>query len=214
MLVSEMLQEVRDHGFDDLTDTRILSFLNDTYYDLCAREPWPFLEASATLTVGATGAVSSPVASTIMAVQNVYNQTTGTRLYPRRLDEMSETFPTDLNTLTGDGHYYYFIGTTPYIYPIDQTNVLKINYMMNPVALTSTPDSSPTMPTSVHRLLVTGALAKAAVMEDDPDLAAIFVNMFETRLSQARSSLWVRQYDEPDSIEDVFGYDGADWNYF
>lgn len=212
MLVSEMIQEVRDHGFDDLTDVRITSFINDTYYDLCAREPWPFLETQATLTIDSGGAITSPDPDTLTAVLNVFNATQGGRLFPRRLDEITDIFGSSL-TQTGDARYYYFIGATPYVYPIDQTNTLKMNYITAPVALTSSPDSTPAMPTHIHRLLVTGALAKAAVMEDDPDLAAIYVNMFETRLSQARSALWMRQYDEPDTIEDVFGTDDAGWNF-
>ncbi len=212
MLVSEMIQEVRDHGFDDLTEVRILSFLNDTYYDLCAREPWPFMEAQATLTVGATGAVSSPTPATTQSVLSIFNSTLGGRLHPRRLDELTDAFGRDM-AVASTGQYYYFVGSTVYIYPVDRTNVLKMNYIMTPTALTSSPDSTPILPGHIHRLLVTGALAKAAVMEDDPDLAAIYVNMFETRLSQARSALWMRQYDEPDTIEDVFGNDEAGWDY-
>ena len=50
-------------------------------------------------------------------------------------------------------------------------------------------------------------------MEDDPDLAAVYTNIFETRIQQMRESLWRKQYDEPDTIQDLFWEDNIDWVY-
>jgi hypothetical protein len=210
MLASEMVTEVRDHGFDDLTESRILSFLNDAYFDICAREPWPFLEATATLTINASGLVTSP--TNVTSVLNVYDSSQGGSLQPQRLDDISDLYGQDL-TLTGaQARHYYFIGGSMYIYPVP-SNTIKMNYISFPEALTTSPDTEPVLPTHAHRLLVTGALAKASVMEDDPDLAAVYTNMFETRLSQARSAMWMRQYDRPDNIQDVFWEDDFDEVY-
>lgn len=210
MLASEMVTEVRDHGFDDLTESRILSFLNDAYFDICSREPWPFLETTATLTINASGLVTSP--TNVTSVLNVYDSTDGFSLQPQRLDDISDLYGQDLTEAAAQARHYYFIGTSMYVYPVP-SNTIKMNYIMEPEALTTSPDTSPILPTHAHRLLVTGALAKAAVMEDDPDLAAVYVNMFETRLSQARSAMWMRQYDRPDSIQDVFWEDDFDEVY-
>lgn len=211
MLVSEMVSEVRDHGFDDLTESRILSFLNDTYLDICSREPWPFLEATATLTVSAAGLVTAP--TDIRSILNIYDATNGGKLQPQRLDDISDLYGQNLAESASQARHYYFIAGALYVYPVPSA-VLKANYIKNPAILTASPDTSPILPVHVHRLLVTGALAKAAVMEDDPDLAAVYTNMFETRLSQARSALWMRQYDQPESIQDMFWEDDLDGGYY
>ena len=211
MLASEMVTEVRDHGFDDLTESRILSFLNDAYLDICSREPWPFLEATATLTVNASGLVTSP--TDVQAVLNIYDTTDGGKLEPQRLDDITDLYGTDLDPAAAQARHYYFVGSSIYLYPVP-SNTLKINYIRTPALLTTSPDTSPILPTHAHRLLVTGALAKAAVMEDDPDLAAVYTNMFETRLSQARSAMWMRQYDKTETIQDVFYEDDLYDGYF
>lgn len=211
MLASEMVTEVRDHGFDDLTESRILSFLNDAYYDICSREPWPFLEKTATLTINAAGLVTAP--TDVTSVLNVYDSTNGGSLRPQRLDDISDLYGTNLAEAEAQARHYYFIGAAMYVYPVP-TATIKMNYIRIPTALTTSPDTSPILPIHAHRLLVTGALAKAAVMEDDPDLAAVYTNMFETRLSQARSAMWVRQYDQPETIQDVFWEDDLEGDYY
>lgn len=211
MLASEMVTEVRDHGFDDLTESRILSFLNDAYFDICAREPWPFLEMTATLTINAAGLVTSP--TNVTSVINVYDSTNGGKLAPQRLDDISDLYGRNLTLAEAQGRHYYFVGSSMYIYPVPSATI-KMNYIQLPNPITTTPDTEPIIPKHAHRLLVTGALAKAAVMEDDPDLAAVYTNMFETRLSQARSAFWMRQYDQTETIQNVFWEDDLDgWEY-
>lgn len=211
MLASEMVTEVRDHGFDDLTESRILSFLNDAYFDICSREPWPFLEQTATLAINANGLVTSP--TNVTSVLNVYDSTNGGSLRPQRLDDLSDLYGTNLTLSEAQARHYYFIGTSMYVYPVPSAT-LKMNYIQLPDPITTSPDTAPILPRHAHRLLVTGALAKAAVMEDDPDLAAVYTNMFETRLSQARSAMWMRQYDQPEMIQDMFWEDDLDGGYY
>lgn len=206
MLVSEMLAEMRDHGFDDLTDTRLLGFINDTYYDVVSREPWPFLEKQVVPTVSsADGSVTSP--TDIDKVLKLVDTTLGVRLEPKRGDEFLQMYA-DLLTTTGNPLLYYFVGSQLYVYPIPTSATLKLQYLAIPAALTSTPDSTPILPTRHHRVLVLGSLVKCYMLEDDAENAAVFTNMYEQRIQQMRADLWMRQYDRPDSIQDV---DGNDW---
>jgi hypothetical protein len=209
MLVSEMLSEMRDHGFDDLTDTRLLSFINDTYYDVATREPWPFLEVQATPTVNAsTGQVTSP--TDIKQVLKLVDTVHGTRLEPIRGDDFIQ-INADRLTTTGQPLGYYFVGSALYLYPIPTSGTFKLLYLKAPAALTVSPDSSPILPTVHHRLIVLGALVKCYMLEDDAENAAVFTNMFEQRLQQMRNDLWMHQYDRPDTIFDVDEYDWVDW---
>jgi hypothetical protein len=205
VLVSEMLSEVRDHGFDDLTDTRILGFINDTYYDVCSREPWPFLEASASLTVDATGLVTVP--TDIGAILSIVNTSTGDKLEPLRSEEFRQNFASS-QTDAGNPLYYYFLGNSLHVHPLSTSSPLQAIYVRVPAALTASPDSSPILPVQHHRVLVLGALVKCGEMEDDAELAAMFTNNYEQRITQMRHDLWMRQYDRPDTIADL---DPVDW---
>lgn len=209
MLVSEMITEFREHGFDDLTDSRILSFLNDAYFDICAREPWPFLETTATVTMDSNGLVTSP--TDIHQVQAITDTANKMAIKPRRYDELADIY--GALTDTGQSLYYYFIGDSLYMYPIDTGGTYKVYYLKQVPALTSSPDTSPIFNAYHHRNIIVGGLAKAAVMEDDPDLAAVFTNIYETRMQQMRQSLWKKQYDETDVIQDMFWEDNIDWVY-
>lgn len=209
MLVSEMIAEIRDFGFDDLTDTRLLGFLNDTYWDVCSREPWPFLEATASATVDTSGKVTSP--TDIGKVLRLVDTGTGAALQPVRLDDHTGGNAVQL-ALTGNPDRYFFIGSDVYVYPISTSNSLTIRYVRVPPPLTSTPDSSPILPLRHHRVIVLGSLVKCYMMEDDPDNAALNTNAFEQRISQMRSDLWVQQYDRTQIIQDVDEDDGwTDW---
>lgn len=201
MLVSEMLSEVRDHGFDDLTDTRILGFLNDTYWDICSREAWPFLEASAALVTNSSGLVTSPtdIGKVISITSNVSGKP---NLQPQDLGEFSKRNNYEL-ALTGDPYVYYFVNDDLYVHPIPAASDHTIRYIRVPAALTVSPDSSPIIPVQHHRLVVLGALVNCYTLEDDPEQAGVFTNRYEQRLMQARNDLWRRQFDRTDVIVDM-----------
>jgi hypothetical protein len=205
VLVSEMLSEIRDHGFDDLTDTRILGFLNDTYEDVCSREPWPFLEATASVTVNASGRVTDP--TDVGKVLAMSHTTSGMpNIHPIRLEQITQQAG-DRLTETGDSVAYYFIGNELYLWPIPSSPSIVLRYLRTPAALTVTPDSSPILPRH-QRVLVLGALVKCYALEDDPENAASFQQQFENRLLQMRTDLWTRQFDETEVMLDV---EDDDW---
>lgn len=200
MLVSEMISEIKDHGFDDITDARLLGFINDTYWDICSRESWPFLELSATPTVDATGLVTAP--TDIGKVLKLVDTGLGTVLEPIRLDAFTAYHANELSK-TGNPYAYYFIGDALHVYPVSSTNSLALRYIRVPAALTASPDSSPIMPARHHRVFVLGALVKCFLLEDDAENAGVFSNMLETRISQMREDLWKHQLDRPDTIQDL-----------
>lgn len=205
MLVSEMISEIQDHGFEDLSSARILGWLNDTYLSLCAEEPWPFLEATATPTVNASGLITAP--TDINKVLSLTDTSTGTVLIPKRANEFTKMFASNLS-LAGSPAYYYYLADSIFIYPIPTTATLNIKYIKVPAALTVSPDSSPIFPSAHHRLVVVGALVKAYAMEDDPEQAAAFMSMYDAQYQKMRQNLWIKwQYDRPDNIEDVFALD-------
>jgi hypothetical protein len=216
MLATEMIVEMSDHGFSDLTDLRALSFLNDTYYEFCSLEVWPFLETTnaSVLTV-----VGNPILTNMpadwRAVLNILNTTTGNFLSPERRETIEKRFSIYMLT-RGEPVWYYRLGNTIKLYNVpDAVYTLSVDYVKRPAALTTPTtggsDSSPIFPVDHHRLLVLGALAKANAMEDDPTTAQYFDGLYQAKIQKVRADLWGWQYDRPDRIIDIFENDAFDY---
>lgn len=213
MNVSDMISELNDFGFSDITSSRMLGFINDAYWDVCSRENWPFLEKSAALTVDTTGKVTSP--TDIGKVQRLVDTGLGTRLEPVREDAFTMWNANQL-TQTGNPDRYFFIGDQLYVYPISTANSLTLRYVSVPAALTISPDSAPILPLRHHRVVLLGALVPCYFLEDDADNAGVADQMYEARIERMRNDLWMHQTDRPDTIEDVDGHDWTDtgfWGY-
>ena len=212
MLTSELVARVRSLGFDDLQDEVILAHLNDVYYDVCSREPWPFLEASASLTVDTTtGKITAP--TNIQAILNIIDTTNGRTIVPYRSDDFVQKYVGYLGD-TGNAVRYYSQGDSFYLHPVPTGVAYEARYIKVPDELTITPDTTPILPKMHHQILALGALAKAAIAEDDPELSAFYTSSFERRIQSMRQSVWMRQYDRTDYIEDVDWEDYADLDWY
>lgn len=206
-----MILELRDHGFDDLTDSRLLSFLNDTYYEFCALEVWPFLETSSTTLTTTVGAKLLTTPTDLRAVLGIINTQTGNVLSPDRRETLIKRFAQTLTT-RGEPGFYYPIGQTINLMRVpDQAYPLLFDYVKRPAALTTVitggVDSTPIFPADHHRVLVLGALSRANAMEDDPDTAAFYDQLYQGKVQKIRNDLWGWQYDRPDRIVDIFNND-------
>lgn len=206
MLVSEIISEIRDHGFDDLTEARVLGFINDAYYEMATREPWPFLETIADInTVAGSNALTMP--GDFNKALSLTNLTTGRAIRHERRENIWLAGDNPL-AASGEPHTFWFRGNSIFMQDVpDRVYSLRLCYIRVPAALTATPDSTPDIPAQHHRILVLGALVKAYMLEDDPELAAQFQNAFDRKLAAMQRDLWERQYDRPDRIVDLFDLD-------
>lgn len=198
MLASEMIQEVKDHGFDGIADASILEFINDAYFIFCAKEPWPFLEKSSALTTDGAGKVTTP--TDIRSILILVDTTNGNTLFPKRLDTLTQLFSKEL-AKTGNAIWYYFIGDSLYLFPIPTGVAYTARYLLRPTALATT--DAPIFDSNFHRLLVMGANKRCAVITDDIELADYWAKEEDRYEQDIRNVLWRKQYDEPDTIQDV-----------
>lgn len=205
-----MIDEIKEHGFDDLSDVRLLGFINDAYYDLCSREAWPFMEKESDIpTVAGTATLALP--SDYDAALSLVNLTTGTVLVPERRDVIHKRYAAQLTTIQGEPSFYYPLGDSQVnMLPIpDSIYTLRLTYLCVPAAIAV--GTSPIMNTKYHRVLVIGALARANAMEDEEETAAMFSQQFDDRIAKMREDMWQRQFDRPQMIGDLFVND--DWLY-
>ena len=226
MLLQEMYDQMSLYGFDDFEDSNKLLLLNEAYYDIATREPWPFLEKQIDVTVPngqskvtnnnvtyqtSTGTLTSiGDLDSVLSFIDVSNRVV---MVPERLDVIEKNYV--VNNLNVFPERYYFVNEEMMLYPEARGDTdYLLTYLAKPVAIqdtgADTDSNSFLVPARHHSILVYGALVKAFLVNDDPQ-AAMFQNMFEQRYQQMRNNLWLNQYDRTDRIHVLT--DSYDWGY-
>lgn len=208
MDVADLLTIVDNHGFTDTDEADKLAALNETYWDVCGREPWRFLEKSVDLDFDGTSGVSTTTVDDLRAVLLAYRTVDGLTLRPQRADDFYANFAANL-TDGGDPYIYYFdFGGQIKFYPVppESTGGVVLKYLQIPAELTADSVSSEiVLPSRYHRaVLANGTLYKLYIQEDDTDLSAYFERLYEKALNTMREDLWKQQYDEPEYIHPVY----------
>lgn len=205
-----MIAEIQDHGFEDTSVERITGFLNDTYWDIASRAPWPFLEKSTTVNTVVGDAELAVPADFDKALRMVIDSL-GQRLEPARMDDVTSRFNGNLS-MRGLPFLYYFIGDSVQVYPVpDAVYTVTLRYLAVPAELSNNADT-PILPKKHHRAIVLGALVDAYRMEDDSEQAAIFEGQFEKRLQTMAEDVWKKQYDRPDRIYTLYDNDADEFD--
>lgn len=209
MTVQDMIDEFNDHGFTDTGVVRKVALINDTIWDICSREPWPFLEKSAQLDFDGTSASPTNMPADFRAVLSLRRNDNGDPLDPERYDVMARKWGNVL-TQTGQPVIYYFLGSALNIWyvPSVGSNVLTLEYLCHQPALNqASVETDFLIPPQYHRAVVLGALYKLYDMDDDFDIGASFQQQYEDRILKMRNELWMRQFDRPDRIYGIDDFD-------
>ena len=216
MTLDEMYAEMDLYGFDDFETSQKLTLLNEAYFDIVTREPWPFLEKVVTVIVpsgeskvtnNANVTVSAAQITDLNSVLSFIDTSQDIVVTPERADVIEKNYR--LNDYSGDPRYYYFVGEDLYLYPNSTGSTYRLYYTRTPVAATNTSDTF-LIPSRHHSIIVYGALIKAFLVNDDPQ-AAVYQNLFESRYQQMRNDLWMQQYDRPERMHILS--DSYDWSY-
>ena len=223
MTLDEMYAEMDLYGFDDFEDAQKLTLLNESYFDLITREPWPFLETTTDLLLPSGEAqitnnsavlnpstnVSMPLAD-VNTVLSFIDLTNRVVMVPERTDVIEKNYMVIPTNIYPDK--YYFIAEDMFVYPAAMGDTTyRLYYLRTPVAATATTDTGAwILPERHHSVVLYGALVKAFLVNDDPQ-AAMFQNMYESRYQQMRADAWMQQYDRTDRIHVIT--DAYDWNY-
>jgi hypothetical protein len=200
--VAEIITILNNHGFEDTDTTEKMEAINDAYFDVCSRERWPFLEKEVDLAITATSAdVTEP--ADLSKVIGVRIASVPVKLLPERYETLAASDPA--MDETGVPQFYYFVGDALKIYPTPTSSyTARIFYERWPTELLSSDaESAILLPVRHHRVLVTGALFKLYLMEDDAELSTQFERHFESRIERMRVDLHQRQIDREEYIIDV-----------
>lgn len=202
--VQAIFSDLDDHGFDDTSPERKLAVVNDTYYDVCDREAWRFLEASVDLEFDGTTGVPTNWPLDFRTLLAIFRTADGTKLQHIRQDDFIAGYASNL-TFQGSPLLYYFEGEQLNAYPIPAaTDVVRMKYVKQPDELTETTvEADILLPKRYHRgVLVNGALYKLYLMEDDAELATSFKGLYDEAVAKLVTS-WRIQLDRSDYIHHV-----------
>ena len=166
MTLDDMFDEMDLYGFDDFEDAQKLTLLNEAYFDIVTREPWPFLEAvvpviSAPSNIeqitNNTLVTNSP--SDVNAVLSFVDTTNGITMIPERADVIEKNYKPLSDS--GTPRAYYFIGDDLFVYPATNGSIsYRLYYTRVPTPASTTSDTF-LIPSRHHSIIVYGALVKA-----------------------------------------------------
>ena len=235
MTLDELYDEMDLYGFEDFEDSQKLRLLNETYFDIVTREPWPFLEqlvefrvssGTTQFTTGSTFKVRTdnntldntltnpslvPYTEYSMnSVLSFIDVSNDVVMMPERADVVEKNYRIVSDTSTPSK--YYFIGDDLYVYPaVSGDTTYRLYFLKLPVEATSSTNTTAWfIPSRHHSIVLYGALVKAFLVNDDPQ-AAVFQNLFEQRYQQMRADVWMNNYDRSDRIHVLS--DSYDWSY-
>jgi hypothetical protein len=203
MDVSEMITELNEHGFEDTSSVRKVALINDTIWDICSREAWPFLEGSIELTFNGSSTVPSNFPTDFSKALSVTDAASGNVIRWERWEVVQKTYPSSIDTAgLGYPQAYYFRDNQLRVFPLPASNMtLDLNYVKWPAELSAgSLEADIVIPTRHQRAIILGTLYKLYAMEDDPELSALFKDEYETRVSMMRDDLIREQYDLADRI--------------
>ena len=235
MTLDEMYDEMDLYGFEDFEDSQKLLLLNESYFDIVTREPWPFLEkmtefivpsGTTQITSGSVfkvrndnntldNSLTNPVlipftqydVNSVLSFIDVSNDVV---MMPERGDVIEKNYRLASDTSTPSK--YYFVGDDMYVYPaVSGDTTYRMFFLRLPTAATEATDTGAFLiPSRHHSIIVYGALVKGFLVNDDPQAAA-FQNLFEQRYQQMRNDVWMNQYDRTDYVHVLS--DSYDWSY-
>lgn len=199
--VADILSELGDHGFSDTGTTRKVSVINDTIWDICSRESWPFLEKSVDLTFTGSSSTASNLPSDFRAIVSLSLKDSGNELVYMRLDEVDKWFGSSADDSGSIVAYYLMAGVPRFVKKPASSDVVRMRYLSVPAAvIDSTNEAGIVIPPRHHRVIVLGSLWKLYDMEDDPDLAQRFETHYENRIQTMKEDLIHLNFDQPEYI--------------
>lgn len=199
MNLTEIIQEVKDRGYDFDSDPRITNWVNRAYHRLCDRHPWAWLETTA------TGAAPLTIAD-LRAVYSVADTTSDEILTVEDIRTLREADP-GLDQ-TGAPAVWYLSGeNTISVWPV-RADTLSVRYIKVPTDLSGS--ATPILPTRYHYLLVEGALYYAYRDSDEPEMAQNCKDEFEEGIAEMAVATLAPNYDSLMSTV-VYYNSSTDW---
>jgi hypothetical protein len=201
MTIQDMLDEMADGGFSDTSLARKLNDINDTIWDVCSRQPWPFLEKSIDLTFNGVSSVATNWPTDFRAALGLTRMPNGTPLRYSRVEEVDKEWGADVDRVDTPVAFYLENNRLKFVPIPTASTTIRLRYVHWPTEVSDiSPESAIILPKRHHKVIVYGSLWKLYEREDDPELASRYETHFENRITQMAEDLNRQQFDQPEFI--------------
>lgn len=204
MNVADIVTELNNTGFTDVSDSQKMFVINDTIWEIETSEPWPYLEKSVALNFDGINPQPSNIPSDFNKVKFMVDTSVGVTIWPERVETFRDRYSNNFLTQTGINPFAYYIwGGIIRMYPIPpvSTGRFYMDYIATqPALLSSDLEAAILLPKRHHRLITLGAAYKLFAMDDDLENASAWQSMYNDKLTAMHEDLFRKQYQRPDQI--------------
>ncbi len=211
MNVQQIVDTAQLHGFEDISDNDVLTFLNLTYQDLCGSFFWEFLTKRATVPT-VQGQENLGIAD-LRAIQAIRNLTYDAPLEPLTQQEVVKR-RYDLTQGQVLGYYISHSHTTNskdvYLRSVPAgVYQLYVVYYRNPADLTlSDAATAIAVPIPGHEVLLNGLLYRLYKMNDDIGQMQLHKSLYDQGVANLMLLDGQSQVDRPETVDDLFEDEG------
>lgn len=202
MDISEILDSLVNSGFEDTEEDEKVRKINTTLWDIESREPWPFLEKTATLNFDGTSPAPTNMPADFKAVMWLYDNTNAITIWPERLSTVRGQYGNTLSQVS-DPFVYYFVGDELRLYPTPgaSTGRYQLDYFATQPEVSATSvEADLLLPPRHHDVILLGVLYRLYKQEDDPENGNMFQIDYENKIQQMHEDLFRRQHQRADRI--------------
>jgi hypothetical protein len=185
----EAIAEVKERGFDDLSETRIGRWLNEAVGEVVDYGPWPFNEE----TKEGTAPLTFTDLGHVLSVSNKQNEL---QLSP--LDRRQVIAVDPAMVAKGIGECWYREGEKIAVWPADTTSTFIVRYQKAPKELTGA-EALPG-PVRFHGLYVDGAVVRGFKNRSNFEAAQFVRQEWERVLREMVMALLNTNYDMPKKV--------------
>lgn len=201
MNFSDLQTDFFESGFAYLNDNgvglvRAKRWINQAYLEICALEPWSFLE------VTATGTPPLAVSDFDRAI-SVLDNTNHVRLEHSDFGSLVQSYP-DPTVVDTPLYWYLTGGTTIGVMPPATTISLSVRYVKVPTELSNASDT-PLLPAAYHDIITLGAWRRGLLDDSNAGDYDVVKGEWNERLSVMRLAL----LDSPDT--QLLTFASEDW---
>ena len=207
-------------NYGEADRTNLKEMMNTSYYDVCRRRRWTWLEVTTSIsTVAGVATVAIPTAASAYSFGRL--RPTSTMVWPPEyIDDFGDFDPLTrlaIDTLErGEPTFFTMSGANFTFYPTpDAVYQYTVHYWFVPVLLSADADNA-VIPDMFRDVIISGALMLHAARDKDPAMYQFYQNQYEGQIEEMRKRDLSRQFQTPSraSMGPAYGrqYDETIWH--
>jgi hypothetical protein len=202
----QLQDRVLTYGYGEVDRANVKTWLNETYEDLVRSFKWPWLQATQTITtVAGTQTVALPASPPILFFGRLKPTSSSALKEPKFLSEMDfrdymphREFTDTTSAYRGQPKYYSIFAGNINFYPVpDAVYTYSLRYWKGIATLPTADSDTYLCPDPYLDNLVVGALARAAMRENDMGKYQVYTAQYVANIAQMMRNAKAEQGETP-----------------